>query len=70
MTDRVKGTKYPLVSYELCPDIAIVDGELCRSMPSHVTANTGLDALTHSLEAYVNFAVHGQYRLRMRCRSY
>ncbi len=53
ITDRVKGTKYPLVSYELCPDIAIVDGELCRSMPSHVTANTGLDALTHSLEAYV-----------------
>lgn len=53
ITDRVKGTKYPLVSYELCPDIAIVDGELCRSMPSHVTANTGLDALTHALEAYV-----------------
>lgn len=53
ITDRVKGTKYPLVSYELCPDIAIVDGELCRSMPPHVTANTGLDALTHALEAYV-----------------
>ncbi|EBQ8600486.1 iron-containing alcohol dehydrogenase [Salmonella enterica] len=53
ITDRLKGTKYPLVSYELCPDIAIVDGELCRSMPSHVTANTGLDALTHALEAYV-----------------
>jgi len=53
ITDRVKGTKYPLVSYELCPDIAIVDGELCRSMPAHITANTGLDALTHALEAYV-----------------
>ncbi|TBL61979.1 iron-containing alcohol dehydrogenase [Hafnia paralvei] len=53
ITDRKKGTKYPLVSYELCPDIAIVDGELCRSMPPHVTANTGLDALTHALEAYV-----------------
>ncbi|MRT15259.1 iron-containing alcohol dehydrogenase [Enterobacteriaceae bacterium RIT711] len=53
ITDRVKGTKYPLVSYELCPDIAIVDGELCQSMPPHVTANTGLDALTHALEAYV-----------------
>ena len=53
ITDRNKGTKYPLVSYELCPDIAIVDGELCQSMPPHVTANTGLDALTHALEAYV-----------------
>jgi len=53
ITDRNKGTKYPLVSYELCPDIAIVDGEVCQSMPPHVTANTGLDALTHALEAYV-----------------
>lgn len=53
ITDRDKGTKFPLVSYELCPDIAIVDAELCRSMPPHVTANTGLDALTHALEAYV-----------------
>ncbi|MGL6177086.1 MAG: butanol dehydrogenase, partial [Vibrionaceae bacterium] len=42
-----------LVSYELCPDVAIVDGEVCQSMPAHVTANTGLDALTHALEAYV-----------------
>ncbi|MGL4825922.1 MAG: iron-containing alcohol dehydrogenase [Vibrionaceae bacterium] len=53
ITDRKKGTKYPLVSYELCPDVAIVDGEVCQSMPAHVTANTGLDALTHALEAYV-----------------
>ncbi|WP_239043480.1 iron-containing alcohol dehydrogenase [Citrobacter freundii] len=53
ITDRNKGTKYPLVSYELCPDIAIVDGALCVSMPPSVTANTGLDALTHALEAYV-----------------
>lgn len=53
ITDRKKGTKYPLVSYELSPDIAIVDGEVCQSMPAHVTANTGLDALTHALEAYV-----------------
>ncbi|MCW1827326.1 iron-containing alcohol dehydrogenase [Enterobacter asburiae] len=53
ITDRVKGTKYPLVSYELCPDIAIVDAGLCLSMPVHVTANTGLDALTHALEALV-----------------
>ena len=54
ITDRRKGVKYPLVSYELCPDVAIVDGELCKSMPAHVTANTGLDALAHDCEAYVS----------------
>lgn len=53
ITDRGKGVKYPIVSYEITPDIAIVDGELCVSMPAHVTANTGLDALAHSVEAYV-----------------
>ena len=54
ITDKVKGVKYPIVSYEFLPDISIVDGELCKSMPKHVTANTGLDALTHSVEAYVS----------------
>lgn len=53
ITDRAKGTKYPLVSYELTPDIAIVDGELARSMPSNVTADTGMDALSHDVEAFV-----------------
>ena len=53
ITDKVKGVKYPIVSYEITPDIAIVDGELCLSMPDHVTANTGLDALAHDVEAYV-----------------
>lgn len=54
ITDREKGVKYPVVSYELTPDIAIVDGEICASMPAHVTANTGLDVLTHCVEAYVS----------------
>jgi len=54
ITDRVKGVKYPVVSYELTPDIAIVDGEICATMPADVTANTGLDALTHCVEAYVS----------------
>lgn len=54
ITDREKGTKYPIVSHELTPDIAIVDGELCQSMPKNVTANTGLDALSHGVEAYVS----------------
>ncbi|WP_286766909.1 MULTISPECIES: iron-containing alcohol dehydrogenase [Sphingobacterium] len=54
ITDRKKGVKYPIVSYELTPDIAIVDGEICASMPAHITSNTGLDALTHCVEAYVS----------------
>ncbi|MUV03823.1 iron-containing alcohol dehydrogenase [Flavobacterium rakeshii] len=54
ITDRDKGVKYPIVSYELTPDIAIVDGEICASMPAHVTSNTGLDALTNCVEAFVS----------------
>lgn len=54
ITDREKGVKYPIVSYELTPDIAIVDGKICSTMPAHVTSNTGLDALTHCVEAYVS----------------
>lgn len=54
ITDREKGVKYPIVSYELTPDIAIVDGEICATMPAHITSNTGLDALTHCVEAYVS----------------
>jgi len=53
ITDKVKGVKHPLISYEMTPDVAIVDGEICKSMPPHVTANTGLDALAHDTEAYV-----------------
>ena len=54
ITDREKGVKYPVVSYELTPDVAIIDGDLCKTMPKSVTANTGLDALTHCIEAYVS----------------
>lgn len=53
ITDTCKGTKYPIVSYELTPDIAIVDGELAKSMPPNVTADTGMDALSHDVEAFV-----------------
>jgi alcohol dehydrogenase class IV len=53
ITDHEKGTKYPIVSYEICPDVAIVDGELAVGMPPSVTANTGMDALSHSCEAFV-----------------
>ena len=54
ITDIEKGTKYPIVSYELTPDMAIIDGELSASMPENVTANTGLDALSHGVEAYAS----------------
>lgn len=54
ITDREKGVKYPIVSHELTPEVAIIDGEVCKSMPEHVTANTGLDALSHAVEAYVS----------------
>ena len=54
ITDTEKGVKYPLVSHELLPDLSIVDGELCQTMPKSVTANTGIDALTHCVEAYVS----------------
>jgi hypothetical protein len=53
ITDREAGTKYPIVTYEICPDIAIVDGELAAGMPASVTANTGMDALSHDAEAFV-----------------
>ncbi len=53
ITDTSKGIKYPIVSYELTPDIAIVDGELAKSMPPNVTADTGMDALSHDVEAFV-----------------
>ncbi len=54
ITDQETGIKYPLASYEITPDIAIVDPELCVTMPPHVTADTGMDALSHSIEAYVS----------------
>jgi acetaldehyde dehydrogenase / alcohol dehydrogenase len=54
ITDETTGVKYPLADYELTPDMAIVDAELMMKMPKSLTAASGIDALTHALEAYVS----------------
>lgn len=54
ITDEKTGVKYPLADYELTPDMAIVDAELMMNMPRSLTAASGIDALTHALEAYVS----------------
>ena len=54
ISDKEKNKKYPLADYELTPDVAIVDPELVMSLPKSVTADTGMDVLTHALEAYVS----------------
>ena len=54
ITDERTGAKYPLADYELTPDMAIVDAELMMNMPRSLTAASGIDALTHALEAYVS----------------
>ncbi|MGN1137829.1 MAG: bifunctional acetaldehyde-CoA/alcohol dehydrogenase [Ruminococcus sp.] len=53
ITDEVTGTKYPLADYELMPDVAIVDADLMMSGPKGLTAASGIDAISHALEAYV-----------------
>ena len=54
ITDKVNNIKYPLADYELTPDVAIIDPTFVMSVPAAVTADTGLDVLTHAIEAYVS----------------
>ena len=51
ITDEQTGTKYPLADYELLPDMAIIDADLMMNIPKGLTSASGIDALTHALEA-------------------
>lgn len=54
ITDYSKGIKYPLADFNITPDVAIVDPSLAETMPKKLTAHTGMDAMTHAIEAYVS----------------
>lgn len=54
ITDEQTGVKYPLADYELMPKMAIVDADLMMNMPKGLTSASGIDALTHALEAYAS----------------
>ena len=56
ITDYEKGIKYPIADFEITPDVAIVDPELAETMPKKLVAHTGMDAITHAVEAYVSTA--------------
>lgn len=60
ITDYDKGIKCPLADFNITPDVAIVDPALAETMPAKLTANTGMDALTHAIEAYVS-TLHCDY---------
>ncbi len=60
ITDYHKGIKYPLADFNITPDVAIVDADLAETMPAKLTAHTGMDAMTHAIEAYVS-TLHCDY---------
>ena len=54
ITDDTTGVKYPLADYEITPNVAVVDPQLMLSMPAGLTAASGIDVVTHAIEAYVS----------------
>jgi len=56
ITDYAKGIKYPIADFQITPDVAIVDPDLAETMPQKLVAHTGMDAITHAVEAYVSTA--------------
>lgn len=60
ITDYTKGIKYPIADFQITPDVAIVDPDLAETMPQKLVAHTGMDAITHAVEAYVSTA-HTDY---------
>ena len=56
ITNYQTGVKYPLADFNITPDVAIVDPELAETMPQKLVAHTGMDAMTHAIEAYVSTA--------------
>lgn len=56
ITDYSKGIKYPIADFEITPDVAIVDSDLAETMPKKLVAHTGMDAMTHAVEAFVSTA--------------
>ncbi len=56
ITNYSNGTKYPIADFEITPDVAVVDPELAETMPQKLVAHTGMDAMTHAVEAYVSTA--------------
>lgn len=56
ITNYTDGKKYPIADFEITPDVAIVDPDLAETMPKKLVAHTGMDAMTHAIEAYVSTA--------------
>ncbi|RSK26792.1 bifunctional acetaldehyde-CoA/alcohol dehydrogenase [Bacillus sp. HMF5848] len=54
ITDKHTHTKYPIADFNLTPNVAIIDPQFTLTVPAHITADTGMDVLTHAIEAYVS----------------